>query len=259
MLMTSHFVLHIHFMLIVLLVSVACVASLIDTIAGGGGLITLPVLLMLGLPPAFALGTSKFQACVGELNASIHFIRSKRIDFKKIFIGLIIVAVSATVGALCIQLIHDSVARKIIPWLLLGILVYTYFSPRFQSEHATQKIPTILFFIIFGLTIGFYNGFLGPGTGAFWTFAWMFFMGFDLMHASLYMKPLNMTGTFFSVIFFMIGHHVLYTIASIMMVGQLIGSYIGVHMVLKKGLALIRPIYLSVVTVLMVVMFVKLF
>ena len=110
---------------------------------------------------------------------------------------------------------------------------------------------------MFGLCIGFYNGFLGPGTGAFWVFVFMFFLGFDMVSASMHAKPLNMTGSFFSLIVFMIGHHVIYAVGMVMAIGQLIGSRIGAHLVLKNGIALVRPLYLFVVTAMVILLFVK--
>ena len=253
----NHFVFHMHFISAVLLIVMACLAGLIDTIAGGGSLITVPLLLAMGLPPVFALGTSKFQSCIGELNACYHFFKSKRLDIKKIAYGIFFVAVGSIFGTVLIEFIHSTIARNIIPWLLLVVLIYTYFSPKLKLKSDLQKIPTHLFFIIFGLTIGFYNGFLGPGTGALWVCVLMFFLGFDLIKSSLHAKPLNMTGSFFSLILFSMGHHVFYIIGLMMAAGQLIGSRIGAQLILINGAPIVRPIYLSIVTIMVFILFYK--
>lgn len=114
-----------------------------------------------------------------------------------------------------------------------------------------------LCFIVFGLCIGFYNGFLGPGTGALWVFVFMFFLGFNLVSASMHAKPLNMTGSVFSLIVVMIGHHVIYTVGMIMAVDQLVGSRIGAYLVLEKGIALVRLLYLVMVTIMTLLLFMK--
>lgn len=252
-----HFVFHP--ILIVPLMLIACAAGLIDTIAGGGSLITVPALLMLGLPPAFAFGTSKLQSCIGEMNATIHFIRSKKINFKKLAPGFFFVAIGSTVGTLLIQHMNNSTADNIVPWILLCVVIYTYLSPYFSAKNVTQKISYSLFFILFGLVIGFYNGFLGPGTGAFWVFLFMFFLGFDLVSASMHAKPLNMVGSFASLIFFIIGQHVIYSVGLIMAIGQLVGSRMGAHLVIHKGIIIVRPLYLVAITMMLIILFVKLF
>src|SRR3990167_10007231 len=252
-------IIHFNPLTIFLFIVIAASAGLIDTLAGGGSLISVPALLMMGLPPVLALGTSKFQSCIGELNATIHFICSKKINFKKLLPGLFFAALGAVAGTCLIQMINNKEAEKIIPWLLVLIVVYTYISPYFLEEKSNQKISTLLFFIIFGLCIGFYNGFLGPGTGALWVFVFMFFMGFNLVSASIYSKPLNMIGSFVSLIIFLFAHEVIYMIGIIMVAGQLIGSQIGAHLVLKKGIKFLRPVYLFVITAMTVLLFLKIY
>ncbi len=254
-----HFIFHFDVLTIVLLIVIAASAGLIDTLAGGGSLISVPALLMMGLPPVLALGTSKFQSCIGELNATIHFIRSKKINFKTLLPGLFFAALGSVAGTCCVQMINNAEAEKIIPWLLSVIVAYTYLSPYFLAEKTDQKISFALFFIVFGLCIGFYNGFLGPGTGALWVFVFMFFLGLNLVSASMHAKPLNMIGSFFSLIVFMIGHHVIYAVGMIMAVGQLVGSRIGAHFVLEKGVSFLRPLYLFVVTAMTLLLFVKMY
>ena len=250
-------IIHLDTLTIFLFIVVAGFAGLVDTLAGGGSLISVPALLAMGLPPVLALGTSKFQSSIGELNATFFFFRSKKIDFKKILPRLFFTAFGSVVGTYFIQMINNAEAEKIIPWLLLLIVIYTYISPYLLEEKHNQKISTILFFIIFGLCVGFYNGFLGPGTGALWVFVFMFFMGFNLVSASMHAKPLNMVGSFFSLIIFMIGHHVIYVIGVIMAIGQLIGSRVGAYLMLEKGINLIRPIYLFVITAMTLFLFIK--
>jgi hypothetical protein len=173
--------------------------------------------------------------------------------------GLFFAALGSVAGTCCVQMINNAEAEKIIPWLLSVIVAYTYFSPYFLAEKTNQKISFALFFVVFGLCIGFYNGFLGPGTGALWVFVFMFFLGLNLVSASMHAKPLNMIGSFFSLIVFMIGHHVFYAVGMIMAVGQLVGSRIGAHLVLEKGVSFLRPLYLFVVTVMTLLLFVKMY
>lgn len=232
-------------------------AGLIDTIAGGGGLITLPVLVLTGLSPALALGTNKFQAMIGEFNASIRFMRHGDIRINTIFSGLVYAAIGAILGAITIHYTHPHLLNKAIPFLTLAVLIYVIFLNRLLKISEHFLISTQTFYRTVGFAIGFYNGFFGPGTGSFWIFAFMFFLGFNLKKATLYGKPFNFTGNFASVFYFMFAGLVNYKIALIMGTGQLIGSYIGSNLVIKKGSEIIRPVFITVVLVLTVSLFIK--
>lgn len=247
-----------HFYIIIALLSVIGFgAGLIDTLAGGGGLITVPALLAVGLPPALALGTNRLQACMGELNASLYFLRKKKITIKTLMQGLIFTGIGSTLGTILIQAIHEDIARKIIPWLLLGIILYTFFSPHVSREDVSRKMPETVFFPLFGFLIGFYNGFFGPGTGAFWVFALMFFLGLNIVNATVNAKPMNFIGNFVSLLWFMVGGNVSYGIAIAMGVGQLLGSYVGAHIVITKGAKLIKRLYIIMVMIMMVSLMMK--
>ena len=248
---------HHYYLIMIVLTAISFIAGFIDTLAGGGGLITVPALLVVGLPPAVALGTNKFQACVGEVNASIHFIKKKRIDFKRLTYGLIFTGIGTTAGTILVQIMHQGIARKIIPVLLLVVILYTIFSPKVKDQDVQARLSDAMFFPIFGLLIGFYNGFLGPGTGSFWVFVLMLLLGLNIVNATMYAKPLNFMGNFLSLIWFIVGGSVYYSLAIAMSVGQLAGSKLGAHMVITKGRQLIRPLYLTMVIATMVVLLLR--
>lgn len=235
------------------------IAGIVDTLGGGGGLITLPVLLMIGLPPSVAIGTNKLQACVGELNASIHFLRKGQFDYKDIIFGVLFVIIGSGIGAMMVQMLHPEFLNKLIPILLLLVLIYTFFSGKITRAQSQQRMTTGIFYLLFGLLIGFYDGFLGPGTGSFWVVALMFFLGFDLKKATIYGKPLNFVGDFVALIFFIVMGAVAYKIALVMAFGQLIGSYVGAKLVVGKGSKIIKPVFITVVFVMMVSQFVKVY
>ena len=231
--------------------------GLVDSLSGGGGLITVPTLLAIGLPPSLALGTNKFQGCVGEINASLYFIRKKQIQLKTIVPGLLAVAVGTTLGTFVIQRLHEHVARQLIPWLLLCIMLYTFFSPKMTNAESKQRLSAPIFYAVFGVLIGFYNGFFGPGTGSIWIFVFMFFLGFTVVKATIYTKPLNFTGNVLSLIWFVVGGNVNYSYALVMSAGQLLGSWLGARIVMEKGVKWIRPLYLIVVTIMVVSLFLR--
>lgn len=113
-----------HWYIDILLIFVAFIAAIIDTLAGGGGLITAPALLISGLNPLFSFGTMKFQGAISELSATLHFVQNTQINYKKIWTLFFYVVISSAIGTICLQLIPVTKLEKIIPFLLLGVLVY---------------------------------------------------------------------------------------------------------------------------------------
>ncbi len=248
-----------HWYIYLILGGIAIIAGLIDTLAGGGGLICVPALLSAGLGPAATLGTNKLQSCVGELNAALYFIRKKQVSLKDLRLAILVTALSATTGAICVQMIHPDILKKIIPILLVVVLIYTIFSPNAKQASGPAKCSWRTFSIIFGIFIGFYNGFFGPPTGSLWMFSLMFFAGLNIVNATMNTKPLNFIGNITSVIPFIITGHVNYIVAAVMALGQLIGSRIGAGLVVNRGQQLIRPLYITMVSLMLIDVFHKAF
>lgn len=247
------------FMTLFLLGVIAIFAGIVDTLAGGGGLITVPALLSVGIPPVIALGTNRLQGCIGELNATLYFMRYGVIDFWEIRYGLFFTIIGSSVGTFLIQIIRAGVLQETLPFLLLGLLIYVVISPKpsnvsFESQ---SRLPTNLFYTIFGLLIGFYNGFLGPATGSFWAVAFMYFLFFDIKNATMHAKPLNFIGNVASLAWFILAGKVFYSVAASMALGQIIGSNLGSRLVIKKGNKLIRPLFIIVVTIMIIDVFLK--
>lgn len=235
----------------------AVIAGLIDTLAGGGGLICVPALLSAGLSAATTLGTNKLQSLVGELNASVHFIRKKHIRLSDMVFALMVTAISAILGAICVQLIHPDNLRRIIPFILLVVLIYTIFSPKARDVSAKPKCSWRTFSLIAGIAIGFYNGFFGPPTGSLWMFALMFYAGMNIVNATMHTKPLNCIGNISSVIPFMITGNINYGVVIAMAIGQLVGSRIGAGLVIHRGNRLIKPLYITMVSLMLIDVFIK--
>jgi uncharacterized protein len=240
-----------------ILAIIGCFTGMVDTIGGGGGLIALPVLLGLGLPPAIALGTNKLQSIFGESLATFRFVRHGNLDFGHLKFALLFTAMGGFTGAVCVQFIHAEILSKIVPFLLLLVLVYMLISPKLGKEDRKKRLSEFHFYLIFGLALGFYNGFFGPATGSFWAFAIMFFLGKNIRYASMHMKPLNLIGNLASLGCFIYLGNINYQIAIVMGAGQLVGARIGSFLVLHKGTQLIRPVFLVVVTVMTIDLLLK--
>jgi len=243
---------HIHFVVIVFLSLAALVASTIDTIAGGGGLITVPALLMTGMPPALALGTNKFQACFGSGTATARFLKHGNIKPVEALYGVFWTFFGASLGTLAILTIHHHFLRLAIPILLFCVLIYSVFSPKLGEIDKHPRMNVWLFFFIFGIVLGFYDGFLGPGTGSFWVVALVYFLGFNIKKATMHAKIYNFTSNVFSLLWFLVHGQVLIVVGIGMAIGQFIGAWIGSHLVIKKPPSWIRPIFISMVVVMLI-------
>ncbi|TID12981.1 hypothetical protein JO83_11730, partial [Avibacterium paragallinarum] len=126
--------------LIAILFCVAFIAGFIDAIAGGGGLITIPALLMTGIPPAMALGTNKLQACGGSFSASLYFLRQKAVNLKEIWLLVLMTFIGAVLGTILIQLVDSALIKKVIPFLVLAIGSYFLFTPNLGDEDRHKRI-----------------------------------------------------------------------------------------------------------------------
>ncbi|WP_413560656.1 TSUP family transporter [Bdellovibrio sp. HCB209] len=233
-----------HNYLILFLVSLA--AGVIDSIAGGGGLLTLPALLSSGMPPAMALGTNKLQSTFGSFSAA-HYHYSKGTFHPRNIKALIaFTLIGSALGTYLIQSIDSSMLNKAIPFMLIGFAAYFSLSPRLGDVDQHQRMPLIAFSVVMGTLIGFYDGFFGPGTGSFWALAFVSLLGFNLSKATAHSKALNFVSNITSLVVFLAGGKVVWTVGLLMGAGQFLGARIGSHLVIKKGTRLIKPLLIAV-------------
>ena len=222
-------------------------AGFVDSIAGGGGLISLPVLLSIGLPPQLALGTNKLQGTFGTLSSSYNYIRSRKVNLNESVAGIVFTFIGAVMGAWLIQVMDPGFIKYIIPILLMAVFVYTVISRDLGFKRRDALMPHRWFYLVFGLALGFYDGFFGPGTGSFWTAALMVLLGYDMTRAAGATRIMNFTSNVVALSVFIIGHNVLYSAGICMAMGQILGARIGSSLAITKGARFIRPIFLTVV------------
>lgn len=233
--------------ILLLLFATGMAAGFVDSIAGGGGLIALPVLLFTGLSPQMALGTLKLQGSFGTFSAAFNFIQKGKISFKEALPGIIFTFIGASAGSLLVQKLDPEIIKPLIPVLLLGVFIYTLFTRNLGNKDETPKIAVLPYYALFGIGLGFYDGFFGPGTGSFWTFSMMALIGYNMIRSVGYTKVMNFTSNIVALLWFIRGGNVVYSIGLTMAAGQLIGARIGSNLAIANGIKIIRPIYLSVV------------
>ena len=219
----------------------------IDAIAGGGGLITVPTLLGVGLPPQLALGTNKAQSSCGTIIAVSRYARAGLVGWTEVRLAAALAFLGSMAGAWTLTLIGNDALRRIIPWMLLAVVVYVALSPRLGAQPTKARVDATLFGWTFGLSLGFYDGFFGPGTGAFWILGLVTLLGQELTRANAFTKVVNLASNLGSLLIFALHGQVAPWIALAMIAGQLIGARLGSGLVLKHGAGLIRGVFLVVV------------
>ena len=225
---------------------IAIVAGLIDTLAGGGGLISLPALILAGIPPLAALGTNKLQGSMGTATATYLMFRNRRISYQESKPLMQSVFIGASIGAITVQFINTDVLSFIIPMVLLLIVVYFIASPLMKKKSNKNHLSNRAYKNRVVPAIGFYDGMFGPGTGSFFALAGVSCKGHDLITSTAIAKSLNFATNVASLIVFFTAGHIVWVIGIIMMLGQLIGAYFGAHFLFK-----IKPSYLRMIVVIM--------
>ena len=229
----------------VFLVLAAAAAGFVDSIAGGGGIITLPALLAAGLPPHLALGTNKLQSSFGSLAATLHYRSAGLFRTRDLLPGIGATAIGAALGALAVGAIDATILRILIPALLLAIVVFLALKPRFGMAAGTKRVESLPFWIVGGLALGFYDGFFGPGTGTFWAIALVGLAGLEMRGATAHTKVANFTSNIVSLAVFAFAGSIVLPVGLAMGAAQAGGAYAGSRMVLKHGAGLVRGVLMG--------------
>ncbi|WP_417792764.1 TSUP family transporter [Terasakiella pusilla] len=224
------------------LFAIGAISGFVDSIAGGGGLIALPALLAAGLNPAQALATNKLQGSFGTFAATANFIRKGHLKLTEIWPMILLTFIGAAAGTILIQKLDSSFLVDVMPFLLITVGLYFLFQPQIGTEDRDKKLGMWGFSVLCGFTIGFYDGFFGPGTGSFFAIAFIALMGFNILKATAHTKVLNFTSNIASLTFFILGGQVIWIVGLVMAMGQMIGGFIGSSMSMKHGSRIIRPL-----------------
>jgi len=232
--------------LVSLLFLVAAIAGLLDTLAGGGGLISLPALILSGVPPLAALGTNKLQGSMGTATASYMMLKNKKINWDNVKFLMLTAFIGAALGTVAVQFINTDVLTFVIPIVLLFIAIYFLISPKPTKTQGKPKVSNQKYKNIVIPFIGYYDGMFGPGTGSFFALSGVSCRGHDLITSTAIAKPLNFATNIASLIVFLFAGQIVWVIGISMMLGQVLGAWLGSHFLFK-----INPAYLRIIVVLM--------
>lgn len=222
-------------------------AAFVDSIAGGGGLISIPAFLAAGVSPHLALGTNKFCSSCASLTSSLKFIKSKKVDLDFLKYLLPFTLLGAVMGVNTVLKIDEKILQTLVLILVLFVGVYSVFSKSIGVENkfkGTTK-SNIILGIILAFSLGFYDGFFGPGTGSFLIFGLIKIFGFDFVQAAGNGKLLNFTSNITSLILFAIHGEIYYAIGIPMALFMILGAKFGTSLAINKGSKLIKPIFIT--------------
>ena len=228
--------------LLATLFAVAALAGAFDAIAGGGGLLTVPALLLAGLDPVSALGTNKLQGSFGSVSSTLAFARRGLIAWKTALPVAAAAAVAGLCGALCASLLSPRFLAALVPILLLVIAVYFGLSKALKAQDAAPRLTLPVFAGFVAPLIGFYDGIFGPGAGAFYMVAFVTLLGYGALKATAHTKLANAASNLGSLILFIFKGAVIWPIGLAMAAGAFLGAQVGSRLAMRFGAKLIRPL-----------------
>lgn len=230
------------FQLLLLLLLAAVFAGFVDSIAGGGGLITIPVLLIAGIPPLESIATNKLQSQFGSASATLAYARRGHVSLRSQLPMAGIAVIGGGVGALLASRLPPNLLASGIPFLLIAIALFFALKPNLNDTDSHRRLTPR----IFGLTavplVALYDGIFGPGAGSFYMLGFVLLAGFGMLKATAHTKLINLGSNFGSFLVFALTGSVLWKIGLLMGLGQLIGAQLGSRLAMKNGVRIIKPL-----------------
>lgn len=232
-------------MTIILLCIAGFFAAFVDSIAGGGGTISLPAFLLAGIPPHMALGTNKFASTAASLTSSIKYARSDKVNWNLMKFLIPMTALGATIGVQTVLKMNQEFLKTMVLVLILLVGFYSLFSKSLGKENRFQGngINNILAGMILAVSLGFYDGFFGPGTGSFLIFGLIIIFGFDFLRAGGNARILNFISNIVSLVIFIGYGKVDYQLGVPVAIAMIAGAWLGTRLALKNGVKLVKPIF----------------
>jgi uncharacterized membrane protein YfcA len=232
--------------LTLLLIAAAFIAGIIDSIAGGGGMITIPALLLAGVPPVEALGTNKLQGLFGSTSATIAYARKGHIDLLSLWPAALMSLIGSVFGALLATVLPVSIIRGALPILLILIALYFMLKPNISDIDRTSRMKPFLFGITIVPLIGFYDGVFGPGTGSLFMLAFVSLAGYGILKATAHTKLLNCASNLGSFVAFALVVTINWKYGIVMGIAQFAGAQIGAALAMRVGAKIIKPLLIIV-------------
>jgi len=229
-----------------LLVGAAFLAGFVDAIAGGGGMITVPALLIGGLDPLTALGTNKLQSLFGSGSATISYARKGHVNLASLLPAAALAFAGSAVGALLAANLPLDLLRTLLPFLLIAIAVYFAVKPGLSDIDRERRISPRSFALFVVPLVGAYDGLFGPGTGSFFMLAFVGLAGYGVLKATAHTKLLNFASNIGGFAVFAAVGSIHWKLGLAMGVAQFLGARLGAASAMRFGARLIRPLLVTV-------------
>lgn len=236
--------------LAVLLIAVAFIAGFVDAIAGGGGLITVPALLLVGASPLEALATNKVQGSFGSGAAAYSYARAGHVRPMQQLGMAAISAASAASGSLIARMVPLDILRLIMPVVLIGVALFFALKPGLSDQDRVQRLSPAVFSITLVPLVAGYDGFFGPGAGSFFMLGFVLLAGFGVLKATAHTKMLNFASNLGSVAVFASTGATWWAVGLAMGFAQVAGAALGARLAMRVGAKLIKPLLVLISTAL---------
>lgn len=237
--------------ILVLLCIAAFVAGFVDAIVGGGGLIQTPVglILMPNLPVATVIGTLKIPSFSGTFFAAFQYLKKIEMNWKLLIVMMTLAVPSAFAGSALLTYISNDFMKPLLLLVLSLLVIYTYAKKNFgqQADKSHSAKQQLIYAVLISFFIGFYDGFIGPGTGSFLVLAFITLLGFDFLQASANAKMVNLATNLGSIVLFVIKGKIIWMVAIPMAICNAVGGFIGAKLAISRGNKFIRIFFLIVV------------
>ena len=232
------------------LVAAAFAAGFVDAIAGGGGLITVPALVLAGFDPVSAVATNKLQSSFGSGTAALAFARAGALDWRRVWPMAFLSAAGALAGASLLTVVPRAFAAVALPPVLVLVAAYFAFSPRLRDADAVQRLPLPVFAVTYVPLIGAYDGLFGPGAGSLFMMGFVGLLGFGLLRAAAHAKLVNFASNLAGLGLLALSGHIAWAVGFAMAIGQVAGARLGALATIRSGGLLVRPVVVAVCCVL---------
>lgn len=223
------------------------IAAFVDSIAGGGGLISIPAFLMAGVPPHLALGTNKFCSTTASFTSSLNFAKSGKVNFSILKYLIPFTLVGAIFGVNTVLMVDQGKLQSFVLIMILFVGLYSLFSKSIGKEDTFNGLnkKNFILGILLCFCLGFYDGFFGPGTGSFLMFGLISVFGFDFTKAAGNTKVLNFTSNITALLIFAFNSQINYYYGIPVALCMIMGARFGTKLALDKGSKLIKPIFVT--------------
>lgn len=225
-----------------LLVLVAFAAGFIDAIAGGGGLITVPVLIIAGAPPLTAIATNKVQAVFGAAMAAYSYSRGGHVNLSRQKWIALLALCAGGAGAMLTSTLSTDVIRVVLPLLLIAVALFFAFKPGLDDIDRTARFSPLAVALTMVPLVAFYDGLIGPGAGAFYMIGFVALAGYGVIKATAHTKLLNFASNFGGLLIYALVATPWWVTGAAMGVAQLAGAFVGARLAMRKGARLIKPL-----------------